>query len=227
MVYPKSFYRIVIGGTLYTESWNTSLQVYAADDQPVTPELLAAVADSVEDFHVDGNVAGGQFHSQAFLTYVKVNRINALGHYQDPVSMTHDYPVPRGGGGAGTGVPPQIATVASLRTDFERGLAHRGRMYLVPAMGFTTPATDGRAPAASALRVAGAVSTLINRVNTDFATVNGGDFGGRVAIISNKGAGAFHFVTRVECGRVIDTMRSRRSSLDEDHQISPIPIAGA
>lgn len=225
MAYPKPFYRIVIGGTIYSETWNTSLSVYAADDQPVSPALLAAVADSVADWYSDGNAAGGQFHTQAPLTYVKVNRIGTDGRYMDPESMTHVYPTPIPGGGAGTGVAPQIAIVASLKTDFERGLASKGRMYLPPATGFINPSSDGRATTLSAERVAGSVSTLINRVNTDFETVNGGDFGGTVAIISDKGAGAFHFVTSVVVGRVLDTMRSRRSSLDEDYQLSLIPIA--
>lgn len=226
MVYPVSIYRLVIGGTIYSETWNTSLQIYPTATAPIDEDLLEDVAEVVRLWYTDGDADGGQFHSQAPLTYIKLNRIDVNGHYQDPVSMTYDYPTPQPGTGAGTGVAPQIAIVATLKTNFERGLAHRGRMYLPPATGFINPGVDGRATAASAQRIAGSVSTLINGVNAAFASWTGGPVGGRVAVISNKGAGAWHLVTSVEVGRVLDTMRSRRSSLDEDYQPSLITITG-
>jgi hypothetical protein len=75
------------------------------------------------------------------------------------------------------------------------------------------------------VRVAGAVSAFINTINLEYSNwVGGGDFGGRVSVISGTRAGAYHHVTRVEVGRVVDTMRSRRSSLPEDYQLSGTAI---
>jgi hypothetical protein len=45
--------------------------------------------------------------------------------------------------------------------------------------------------------------------------------------MSNVREGAWHYVTSVKAGRVIDSMRSRRSSLPEDYQQSAIAISGA
>lgn len=101
-------------------------------------------------------------------------------------------------------------------------------MYLPPSFGFNIPGSDGRADAANAIARASSVAVLINAINAAYVTWAGpGDFNGRVAVTSDVGSGAWHWVTHVECGRVIDSMRSRRSSLEEDYQPSSVAIAGA
>jgi hypothetical protein len=98
-------------------------------------------------------------------------------------------------------------------------------MYLPPVDGFSAPASGTLLAAITdAQRVAGAVSSLINQANAAFSSWGTGDFTGRVAILSNAGAGDFHYVTRTQVGRVIDTMRSRRAQVAEDYQNSSIAI---
>jgi hypothetical protein len=167
------------------------------------------------------------FSAVTSLTHIKLNLINTAGHYAEPVSNTYTYPSPIFGGGASTPFAPQLAGVVTLETGLARGLAHKGRVYLPGPGGFTVPSSDGRAGASNAINVASSVASLINQINAAYASIGAGDFNGRVAIMSNVREGAWHYVTSVKAGRVIDSMRSRRSSLPEDYQQSAIAISGA
>ena len=84
-------------------------------------------------------------------------------------------------------------------------------MFTAPSA-FATVSTDGRMTASNALGMANGVKTLITSLNSRYALV------GRVGVASNAGTGRFEHVTRVSVGRVIDTMRSRRSTQVEDRQ---------
>lgn len=227
MVYSVPFFRLVIGGTIYSETWNTSLGVVASPNQPADAAILDLLADAVEAWFISTGTTGAQFLSYNKLTYIKFNRIDANGHYQDQDSQTHEYTTPIPGGTAqATGNPSQLAVVATLRTAFTRGLANRGRMYLPTSTGYpNVDVADGRATAANAIRVASSTSTLINSINAAMSTWQGGGDAGSVGVFSNQGAGAWHSVTHVQAGRITDSMRSRRNSLDEDYQDSTIAIS--
>jgi hypothetical protein len=226
MVYPTSLYRIVIGGTIFAETWNTSLAVAPGFlDKPSDASILATVASATATWFTSVTTTGAKFTPRAALTSVKVNRINPSGHYQDDNAMTHVYPSPLIGGGTVSSHPPQNAIVVTLRTAFDRGLANRGRMYLPMADGYNSLGTDGRAPVGDAVRMASSVSSLINNYNAAFLAWAGGGDAGHVSVFSNVGSGAFHHVTAVKAGRVVDTMRSRRSSMVEDYQSSSIAIS--
>jgi sulfite reductase beta subunit-like hemoprotein len=96
-------------------------------------------------------------------------------------------------------------------------------MYLPPHFGFAVPGADGRATASSAVDIATNLTRLFNNIHNVFTTwVGGGDGGAHLVVESNVGAGTWHTVTAIEVGRVIDTMRSRRSSLDENYQVSTV-----
>jgi hypothetical protein len=225
MAYPTSLYRIVLGGTIYTETWNTSLS-YAPGflDKPADTSILATLAAATQSWFQQNQTVGVGFTPQAKLVYLKVNRIDTQGHYQDPTAIMHTYPVPLAGGGTASFPPAQLATVVTLKTAFERGLANKGRMYLPCATGYDSVGTDGRATAARALLVANSVAGYVNQVNAAFQAWSGGGDAGHVAVFSNIGSGAFHFVTKTAVGRVPDTMRSRRSSLPEDYQASTTAV---
>lgn len=224
MVYPFSFHRLVMGGALYSERWNTSLSIYGPDQTAVSDTLLTSIANVCQTWFTGSGAAGPQFTNRATLTDVKLNRIAPNGKYQDPESKTHFFTTPQAGS-AVIESAPQLTPVVTLRTEFERGRANRGRMYLPPAAGFTIPSSDGRATAGNAERMANAVATLINSINAAYAAQGGGgDFQGNVVVVSDVGTGAWHSVTWTECGRVIDTMRSRRSSLSEDYQDNTVAI---
>jgi hypothetical protein len=78
--------------------------------------------------------AGSEFatlRADAYLDWVKVNNIDALGHYADPTT-THrfDYSGTAGGGGSVNIIPPFVTAAVSLTTALARGRGHRGRIYL-------------------------------------------------------------------------------------------------
>jgi hypothetical protein len=224
VVYPVTFQRLVLGGSISTERWNTSVAFYGADQVAVTSALLAAVASNVSAWFTSAGANAPLFTANVALTDIKLNRIGPDGTYVDPTSMTHEYPAPIVGTGGGTSAP-QLAGVVTLRTDFARGLAHAGRMYLPTPSGFAAPAADGMVTTAVAIRVANSVATLLNTISATMATEGGGgDFHGHPAVLSDRGAGAWHFVTSIQSGRVVDTMRSRRTSIPEDYQDATVAI---
>lgn len=218
MVYPASFHRIVLLGTQFADTFATGLTVAASGggDMSAADDALATEISSLIATWWPANTGtvAVQLPAQAKLTSVKVNRINSAGLYEDPVTIEHVYGSPIAGG---TGViqPAQMATAVTLRTAVERGLASKGRMYLPATLGFVTAlGADGRATVANAREAANAVKTLIDGINLIYATPPTG-VAGRVSVMSNVGAGFIREVTGTSCGRVPDTMRSRRSKLDE------------
>jgi hypothetical protein len=224
MVYASSFHRLVIGGTIYSEKWNTSLSI-DGDLPAVSSSLLTLMASTVSSWWSSTGANAPQFLNINYLTFIKLNRIGVDGKYQDEDSQTHDYPTPIIGPSSGGNAAPQLACVATLRTAAERGRANRGRMFLPPVTGYDAGSSDGRASAANALRVANGVSTLINSIRAAYVTQYGpGGQQAGVSVVSNIGVGTSRYVTHVEVGRVIDTMRSRRSSLPEDRQTSGVTI---
>ena len=226
MAYPFPFHRLVIGGKIATtEHWNTSLAIATGGAAtPVDSTLLTAVAGAVSTWFVGSGTNDARIESNATLEFIKLNRLDTAGHYMDD-AQTHLYPTPPVGPEAMI-APPQTSVVVTLRTSQERGLANRGRMYLPPTYGIMALDSGGRLSTGYAARNASSISTLINGINSIYTAWTGaGDFGGRVAVVSKTRSGAWHSVTAVEGGRVVDTVRSRRTSLVEDYQPSAVAIA--
>lgn len=217
MPYPKSFHRLVIFGTLYNDIWNTSLNILPSGlgealMPPVTTNQLDSVATIVNTGWWQKSLATGGFPGTGYcqLEGIKLNRINAAGKYEDPKSMTFLYPGPIGANGGDYKVAPQLTTVATLRTAIPRGRGSKGRMYLPPVKQAAALGTDGRMTAAGALEVATSVKTLIEALNGYYVAI------GRVGVASNVASGRFEHATKVTCGRVVDTMRTRRNKQLED-----------
>lgn len=224
MSYLAPFFRLVIGGTIYTERWNTSLSFLGGATKEADSTILNSLQTAIGSWYAGTGGTGVGIHANFKLDTIKFNRIGTDGKYMDPVSQTYTYTTPVAGGGPSIQPPSQLAVVATLKTNVARGRAARGRMFLPACNGFVAVAsTDGRALAADALRVAGAVSTLINTLNSTVSSWAGG-VGSQVTIMSDLGTGAAHTVTSVEVGRVTDTMRSRRSQLSEAREKSSVAI---
>lgn len=218
MAYLFPFHRLVIIGTLYGDTFNTTLSIGNASSTAmpaVTPALLDAVGVAVSGWFSRGTGSRGNgIINSARLTSVKLNRIGTNGHYQDPVAREFiaSSPIP----GNGTTRPPaQLSLAVTLRGDAERAHAGKGRMYLPPVDGLVLMGTDGRLDATSASNQAAGVKALIQDV---IAAYTAQSVTGAVGITSNVGTGAFQIVTKVSAGRVVDTMRSRRNKLVEDPQ---------
>ena len=205
-MYIEPFLRLVVSGPLYVaERWSWSLAlVSGAGSGDVPTEVPAAVRTAIEAFH-----GGTHISSKALIDSIKLNKIGEDGRYVDQANtVQYDYAVPVPGGSTTAAIAPQVALAVTLRTNAARGLAHAGRFY-VPTPS-ATPGTDGRISQASAETVMQAASTMISAINTALPTWN-------VGVTSNVGNGLQREVTHVQVGRVLDTIRSRRTSLPEEY----------
>ena len=212
MTYPAPFLRLVVGGTLYTsEQWSFGLSFAGAAGSAPT-SVPTAVYDAVAAFV---QRAAAPSSNKAPLTFIKLNRIGQDGRYTEQKSVTRE--VAAGIAGASTAnIAPQIAAAVTLDTGNRRGLAAKGRFYVpVPAAAI---GTDGRILETDANALRDAAVTMVNSLNA--AGI------GRLVVASDVGTGAFRAVRSVRVGRVLDTIRSRRTSLPESYS-APVTVAGA
>lgn len=217
MAYPHNIFRLVMSGTLVgSETFSYGITIDKTfSSGPAPDEVPPAVLDAVEAFHTNANLAIG---SKAVLTMVKFNEIGTNGRYfstENTVLHEFDPGIP---GATGNTMPPQVALAITLRTAQRRGRASSGRFY-IPHLGGAMD-TDGRISAGEAVQTAAAATTFLNDLNTALDGI------GRVAVASDIGTGAINHVTHVEVGRVLDTIRSRRRSLEEAREIGA-PLAPA
>lgn len=228
MAYAGSFHRLVVIGRLFdTEDFNWTMNIVPLENpidvEAVSTDLLTAIAGKVAAWFPNQFDADGvQFTSNVKLTSIKLNRINSAGHYQDQDAMTWEYPTPIAGTASG-GYPAQLAVAVTLRTARSRGRGARGRFYLPQVAPVGAMGAGGVMPASSALSIAEGAAKLIVEINNSyFARDAGLRTLMRVGVASNIGAGVFEEALNVDVGRVVDTIRSRRASLPEDYQTSPI-----
>ena len=222
MVYPGHFHKLVVFGTLYSDIFNFSLNFVPGvptGDFIAEPDdaLLALFAPILSNWWDDTTTVDGPgLILQAKLVGFKLNRIDTFGRYNDETTHEHIYTTPISGAVNST-YPPQNAVAVTLRTDADRGLASKGRFYLPPVGSFGTLGADGRLSVTSATDIGDAARRLIAALNAAEATWGGGSEGyGTVGVASDRGAGRFRIATHVSVGRVVDTIRSRRSALAEE-----------
>lgn len=212
MTYSDPHTYVTFGGTAFggKETWQFGLRFGRqwggrADLQALQDAATTYIAAS-----------GTGISAAAKLEWVKVADINEDGHYDgDEWPRVKDFtPVP-GAVGAGDHVVPQASMCISLDTDQNRGLAHAGRYYL-PCTGIMAHTTDGGVTVADQAALLATTKTFLDKLQ-DIAD----DIGPNplhdtwLAVHSKVGTGAMHRVTHVRVGRVVDTIRSRRASLDE------------
>lgn len=205
MVFPGiSKYLSLSGALRGGETWSMGFRMTGMGfDGPQAGEeaALAELVTRIQTWWGTQNVMG----AGVWLGTIKYNNINMSGKYTFPYTVRHDFPTQLSSASTCTH-PNQVAMVATLETGQTRGLAHRGRIYLpLPPM---PVGTDGKISEANATGAAATVKGLLD-------TINAAPGSGRVLIGSKVGVGAFRNVTGVSVGRVLDTMRSRRTSLTE------------
>lgn len=228
-MYANSFHRLVAIGSLYSETFNFSMSIIRKPGTgslglPPAEDVLEDVATVVGTWFPKALASGGAgIINQAKLTSLKLNDIGVDGRYILPETNEWLYPTPIAGDSAQT-VVPQAACAVSLLSVVPRGRAARGRFYLPPIGSYGAVSTDGRISATAAGQIATSVATLIDSINDVYTAAQTGDSSvGRVGVTSNIGAGAERIVASVKVGRVADTIRSRRTSLDEDYQSAAVP----
>lgn len=196
-------HRLVWGGKLFTtESWSCSLHVNS------TPGLNIAASNFQAAFVAWMGRASSTLNPAASLDFVKFNTINPVtGRYTLPFS--NELVSPNLAVGAGSVSHGQLALCISTSTAVARGRGHAGRFYS-PAGAFGTDVATGLINATAA----GAALTSALSLCRDINTIVGA---GSSLVVFSKRAQTVTTITGLRVGRVMDTMRSRRRSLDESY----------
>lgn len=218
MPYARSHQYLTLAGTLFgAERFAFGFRLNTASgsfppDQAGQQELCEDYSAAIEGWWSAQATIG----NPARLDLVKLNAIGVDGKYLNPWTnqkeivggLPGNNPVP---------FPAQVALVVTLESGFTRGRAARGRVFL-PSPGVTIEAAGGRMSAAVRDGAATQVVQLLDAIHAV-------EVGRRIIVASKLGGGSERSITSISIGRVLDTMRSRRTSLDEDRASSP--LAGA
>lgn len=213
MPYSQEFLRLVVSGSLYTYerfSWSLALIPVFANDPDVPDEVPVGIIDAVTDFHTDTRMG---FVQAAQLDLIKLNQIGLDGRYVNKgETVLYEFPTPVPGPTGGQ-IPPQISLCITLGTERSRGRAHAGRFY-PPTTSLGVQANGGISPTAQQ-GAAAAAAELVESLNAVLPEYF-------VGVTSDLGVGAQMQVTEIRVGKVLDTMRSRRSSIPEDYVSVPV-----
>jgi hypothetical protein len=211
MAYGSEHMLLAFGGGVASgaEEWSCTLRstpaVASPDSQSATEAALAELVPILEAWFPP---VGGRLTS---LAWAKFNHISQDGKYRWPFSVTYEWPTPVPGNASSAPIfPPQVSTVVTLHTDKGRGLASKGRMFLPGSQG--TLGADGRLTAVFRDALQTSMATFIGNLNAAAGY-------GVTKIYSQGGVAntpAEEVVTGVSVGRVLDTMRSRRRSMQEE-----------
>src|SRR5664280_3036968 len=203
-------FRLAFGGSLFVvEQWVCRLNITSSGTLMTDGEAdtaLPAIVTAASTFVADN----GWFGTGVKLEYVKLNKINSAGHYDNPSAARTSLLDPAiGGGGGGSTLPPQVAVCATLLTAHARGKAHKGRIYLPALAGalITYGVGAGTIGGGAAGAIGDATHAFIQAINAALPSPNA------VSVISSTGEA--NHVTGVAIGSVYDTQRRRRRSLPE------------
>lgn len=227
MPFPPHYRAVIDGGWLngtdVVERWSTSYRI--TSDQAFGAGLLNEqdyINNELTDF-CTRLFAGPAFTNQVFVDKLSFNRIGPDGRYADG-SASHSKvltgaSIIKGTNTGGRHMPLQVAMVGSLRSDVARGPGSHGRMFLpcpdvVLGSDYTVPVVDRDV-------VLGRLVDAFNHADGVATAATGITF--YPALVSAKGTtGTRHRITRVGLGRVLDTVRSRRRSLPENHAFTTL-----
>lgn len=214
MAYPGTHLRLVVSGDLPGgEAFSWSLNFHGNFSTPDAPEEVPQeLIDALTTFHTDQRLP---MSSSAVMTTIKLNEIGPDGRYVNrSETVLHEFETGIPGYASG-GLPNQCALAVTLRTAARRGLAHSGRFYLPYLRGLQN--NGGQIVSAAADSIADQVTVLLNSLNAALDPW-------RVSVMSDVRDGAARPVTHVEVGRVVDTIRSRRTSIPEAYVVGD-PLA--
>jgi peptidoglycan hydrolase-like protein with peptidoglycan-binding domain len=223
MAYPGQFHRLVLIGTTYTDTFNTTVSIVPDNGSTipaVTEELIEAVAAPIADWwpRTIASGSGIGIAANVALTGIKLNRIGPDGRYVDAETREFTYPLVIAGSGPG-GQAAQLAVACTIRGVNDRQRAGKGRMYMPMNSYSSALGGDGRMLQSNAAALAQRFHTFLQSIDGVYSTASV-DAG--VGIASRSGVGGFQRMYTVSVGRVIDTIRSRRSALDEAPEYFPI-----
>lgn len=223
MSYDRAHYYVTFGGPTYggLEEWQTGIK-FAQWGGPPNPDpgpLLGGLAHiSVADIltRVTAFISadpGVHWGNAVAVSWAKVAVIKTDGEYAGDPILAEQVPV-TGGYGA-FGYAPQLAAVVSSWSGSNLGRANHGRNYLpVPHSWVnTTTVLEPRVTVAAAAALRDGWVNMVKSIEGEVDTIEANT---AWCILSKLGAGTTKIVQQVGCGRVIDTMRSRRARLDDE-----------
>lgn len=216
------------GGRLGTvgESWSNSIRLTADGTDPSLLDQLARDQLESIDASIQGAIESGTlfYGNSAYHDFTKLNAIGPDGRYSnagETRAIFHE--------GTEAARSPydmgafQLALCVSFTTSVTRGRAAAGRLY-VPAMSPSAISDDnGQITTPNLDTTAQAWVSFLEDINDnpgwDIHQV-------RCAVHSKLGnPGAVNDITGVRIGKVLDTQRRRRASLDENYTAT-FPVSG-
>lgn len=227
MAYPFEHYLLTMGGTLgASEEWSIGFRTSAAFSTQTQEEeaaMLPVLAPKLAAHFANAdNVAmPSPVSSAAALGWVKYNRVDTQGRYVRQTTNVFDLPTP-GRSPHAVRYPNQIALALTLHTGVNRGLAARGRVFL-PSPKYPIGTTDNTLTSESTAAAAAWGKGLLDIINLQagigvVCVYSKGRMltpGVKGQTLPTYGPGTRNIVERVSVGSVLDTMRSRRTSLTE------------
>lgn len=208
---------VAFGGTLNTaqtkakEIWQCGVRLGGGGINDCAAYLAAIQGGLSAWFHANTLIP-----SVCTLDWVKANNIGADGKYVSPNTFVHDYaPTITGGGVAG--INDILTLVLTWTTDYQRGPAHEGRIFL-PLYGVGQ--VSGAAMTASQADINTALAQGKSLLTVLANGVTGG--AGYPAVLS-KINGADRSITGIKVGDVLDVQRRRKDALKETYTSSTWP----
>lgn len=213
MAYPSAHYLLSFGGGLPGgEEWSTSLRFTGSD--PGTLLIEQALCEEYDAVVVNWFTTYSELSDRNTHQWTKFNYIGTNGRYVYPFTALVDHGAGATGPYTETEYPNQIAIVVTMHTALGRGRASKGRMFL-PIPGAGINASTGILESTDRNVITSGMVTFIEALNAVNAL-------GFATVMSSLETGAQALITGVSVGRVLDTMRSRRTSLEETRVVSPI-----
>jgi len=211
-------FRFVVRGMFVNTPEEWSFGTHFTRAETAGPDAgLDDVSESGVTAAVDAFIGTSNFQSSVKATDWRMYVIGTDGKMEGNGPLLHDYTGSGPVGGGSLKYPPQVSVAITCVAD-NRGPAKLGRFYL-PGPGKAL-GTDLRMSAADAGFLGSDVTTFLKAVSDSidmpFTTSAKGV---NVSSRGGAGAGTIQEIDHLEVGRVFDTIRSRRRSLDEDRQV--------
>lgn len=192
------------------ELWNTSIALRPGGS--VSTASMQQIADDLrDDFAAWCSTTESGFAGNTWFTEVRLDHVGENGRIDQDAVFS---PVSGGGATYSPGsayLPPSCAVVLTLDTG-GRGRSRFGRMYLPLLKVLMT--NEGTIGEGQQLEILNSCATLLRNMSN----LPGIDGGAGIVVASNAGGGALKDVQSIRVGRVVDTMRSRRRSMDESYR---------
>lgn len=210
MPYANGYIRINISGSAYSDNeiWNTGFNIITSPSVNIDMPLLEQVAGVVKTawdsfFSVSGQGVG--FYSTHYTDMIKASHIGLDGKVVNNHVWEDFYEPSLRGPASGPFPAPQLALVATLRSEVRKGPAALGRMYLPAPM--SSVELDGQLSSSN-------VDTMVQRFGGFLRAVNGGMSEGiAIGLTSPVGEGVQASVTRFRIDNRMDTQRRRANHI--------------